>query len=137
MGSGLSLGLFGKPAGEIREDDVGTGAFDRREMFEGNGVGVDPSAFASGMDHRVLAAHVIRRNGHVDVLRNVTNHIEIRERWLDHDHVGTFGEVEVDLADGLANVAMVLLVTLAVAAVGNRHVDGIAEWAVQRARVLG
>ena len=64
------------------------------------------------------------------------DHVEVGERRLDHHHVGALGDVGVDLAQRLAGVAPVLLVALAVAAAGDRDVDGVAERPVQPGRVL-
>ena len=74
---------------------------------------------------------------HVDVGAHRGDHVEVRQRRLDHHHVGTLGEVGVDLDQRLAGVAKVLLVALAVAAAGDLHVDCVAERAVQAAGVLG
>src|SRR5262245_47116717 len=50
-------------AGVISNDDVGTGAADARERFEHRPLLVDPSITRGGLQHRVLAADVIRRGG--------------------------------------------------------------------------
>ena len=63
--------------------------------------------------------------------------VEIRERGLDHHDVGALGDVERDLLERLAPVVRILLVALAVAAAHDRHVDCVAERAVERGRVLG
>ena len=60
---------LGEPAGEVGEDDVGAGPLDRREVLEGDGVVVDPAVGGGGLDHRVLAADVVRRERDVDALR--------------------------------------------------------------------
>ena len=89
------------------------------------------------LDHRVLAAHVVRRDRHVDLGPGPGDDVEVGERRLHHHHVGALGDVGVDLDERLAGVAPVLLVALAVAAADDLHVDRVAERPVQGAGVLG
>ena len=69
--------------------------------------------------------------------RAAGDHVEVGEGGLHHDDVGALGDVGADLGQRLAAVARVLLVALAVAAVGDRDVDRVAERAVERRGVLG
>ena len=105
-------------------------------MLEGDGVVVDPAVGGRRLDHRVLAAHVVGGERHVDSAAGGGDDVEVGERRLDHHDVGALGDVGVDLAQRLAAVAPVLLVALAVAAADDRHVDGVAERPVQGAGVL-
>jgi len=106
-------------------------------VFERDRVAVDPATLCSGVDHRVLTTHVIRSERNIDATRGFGDHVEVRERRLDHHHVGTLGDVEVDLELRFTNVAVVLLVPASVSAVCDRHVDGVAERPVERAGELG
>src|SRR3954463_14340670 len=45
---------FGELGGEVAEDDVGAGPLDRRDMFEGDRVTVDPPSLRCRLHHRVL-----------------------------------------------------------------------------------
>ena len=47
-----------------------------------------------GLDHRVLARHVVRRDRHVDLGAHRGDHVEVGERRLHHHHVGALGDVE-------------------------------------------
>ena len=115
----------------------GAGPLDRREVLEGHRVPVDPAPLGRRLHHGVLAAHVVGGHRHVDVAGDVGDDVEIGERRLDHDHVGALGHVEGDLGQRLAPVARVLLVAAAVPAIGDGHVDRVAERPVERRRVLG
>src|SRR5437879_2468608 len=55
-----AIEALGQLSGEIREDDVGPGPLDSGEVLEGDGVAVDPAPLGGGLDHGVLAAHVVR-----------------------------------------------------------------------------
>ena len=110
----------GELLGEVGEDDVGAGPLDRGEVLEGHGVAVDPAALGGRLHHRVLAGHVVRRDGHVDLGAGGGDHVEVGQRRLHHHHVGALGDVGADLGQRLAGVGRVLLVALAVAAVGDR-----------------
>jgi hypothetical protein len=112
------------------------GSLDGGEVLQGDGLAVDPPSLGRGLDHRVLAGHVVRGDGHVDSAA-AGDDVEVGERRLHHHHVGALGDVGADLGQRLARVARVLLVALAVAAAGDRDVDRVAERAVQRGRVLG
>src|SRR6185312_11085102 len=58
----LSNGASGFP-GVISNDDVGAGAADRRQAFEHRALLVEPAVARGGLQHRVLAADVIRGRG--------------------------------------------------------------------------
>src|SRR3954452_15864113 len=106
------VGGFGGPVGE---DGVGAGSADRGEGFEDGAFAVQPAVGGGGFDHGVLAGDVVRGNGDVHVVADLADDVEVGEGRLDHDEVGAFGEVEVDLADRVAGVGVVLLVRLPVA----------------------
>ncbi len=124
-------------AGEVRQHEVRARPLDRGDLLEGHGRPVDPAALGGGLDHRVLARHVVGGDGHVDGGPHLGQHVEVGERRLDHDHVGALGHVEGDLGQRLAPVAVVLLVALAVAPAHDGDVGGLAERAVEGRRVLG
>ncbi len=62
--------------------------------------------------------------------------VQVRQRRLDHDHVGAFGQVEADFADCFATIGRVHLIPASVAELGRR-ISGLTKWPVERAGVLG
>ena len=106
---------FGDLACEVGQHEVGAGTLDRREVLDRHRVAVDPTVPRRGLDHRVLAAHVVRRDRHVELGAHCGDHVEVRERRLDHDHVGALVDVERGLGDRLADVRRVHLVRAPVA----------------------
>ena len=133
----VDAAALGRLAGEVGEDHVGAGALDRGEVLEGDGVAVDPPALGGGLDHRVLAGHVVGGDGQVGLRPGDGDHVEVREGGLHHDQVGAFLDVGADLGERLTTVARVLLVALAVATTHDGDVDGVAERPVERGGVLG
>ena len=63
------------------------------------------------------------------------DHVEVRERGLDHHHVGALVDVERDLGERLARVRRVHLVAAPVAEL-RRALGRVAERSVERRRVL-
>ncbi len=88
-----------------------------------------------GLDHRVLARDVVGGDGKVEALAGGADHVEVRQRRLDHDHVGAFGDVLLALAQRFADVRGVHLVAAPVAE-RRRRVGRLAERAVEGRRVL-
>ena len=68
--------------------------------------------------------------------RACADQIEIRHRRLDHDHVGAFFQIELDLAHGLAPVGRVHLIAAPVAEL-RRGFGGFAERPVKHRGELG
>ena len=97
---------------------------------------VEPAARRRRLDHRVLAAHVVGEERRVEALAHRPDHVEVGKRRLDHDRVGALGEVELALAERLADVGRVHLVAPPVAE-GRRRVGRLAERAVEGGGVLG
>ena len=124
--------MLGDLSGEVGEHEIGARAFDGVEMLERDGRAVEPSVGRRRLDHRVLTRHVIGGDRHVELGAHARDDIEVRQRRLDHDDVRAFGDVEPHLFDRLSGIADVLLVSLAIAAIGDGDIDGIAERAVQR-----
>ena len=122
--------------GEVGEHDVGAGALDREQVLERDRGSVDPAELRRSLHHRVLAAHVVRRDRHVERAPYLGDHVEVRQRGLDHHHVGALVDVVRDLDERLAPVGGIHLVAPAVA--GPRRALGrVAERAVERRGVLG
>ena len=132
-GSGETLGELTR---EVREDEVGAGSLDGDEVLEGDRIPVDPTVRGSRLEHRVLAAHVVRRNRNVELRAHRGNHVEIRECRLHHHHVGALVDVERGLGDGFAHVRDVHLVRAAIAEL-RRALGRVPERSVQGRRVLG
>ena len=96
---------------------------------------VEPARLRRRLDHRVLARDVVRRERHVEPLARRADDVEVRQRGLDHDRVGALGDVELALAQRLADVGGIHLVAAPVAE-RRRAVGRLAERAVERGRVL-
>jgi hypothetical protein len=105
-------------------------------MFECHRVAIDPATFCGRMDHGVLAAHVVRRDWHIDPPSDISDDVEVGDSGLDHHHIGTLIDIKIDLTERFTDVARILLVTLPVAAVCYLDVDRVSKRPVQRARVL-
>ena len=69
-----------------------------------------------GLQHRVLARHLVGERRHAERLGDAAHDVEIRHARLDHDHVGALGEIERDLAQRFVGVGGVHLVGALVAA---------------------
>ena len=108
----------------------------RGQRFEHRARLVDPAVAAGGLEHRVLAAHVVRggRDSRSVSFTRVED-VQVRHRRLHHHDVGAFLDVLFDLAQRLADVGRIHLVRLAVAELRRRR-RGIAERAVERRAVL-
>ena len=119
----------------VGEDEVGPGAADAREQLEHGARLVDHAGGGGGLEHRVLAAHVVRAERQGRRLAHARDDVEVRHRGLDHQHVGALLLVEAGLAQGLAGVARVHLVAGAVAELG-RAVGRLAERPVEGRGVL-
>ena len=87
------------------------------------------------LDQRVLARDVVADHRAQDLVAHPADDVQVGQRRLDHDHVGALLQVQQGLEHGLAAVARVHLVGLAVAL--GRAVAGVAEGAVVGAGVLG
>ena len=92
---------------------------------------VDPAARAGRLDHRVLAAHLIRGGRLAEALFHLRDDVEIGQRRLHHDDVGALGDVDLDLAQRFLDVGRIHLVAAAVAEL-RRRVGGLAERPVER-----
>src|SRR6185295_5886138 len=108
---------------EVREDHVGAGTADRRQLLERHGVVVDPAVGRGRLQHRVLAADVVRGERYVDQPTGGGDDVEVGDGGLDHHHVGALVDVGDDLAQRLAPVAPVLLVPAAIASADDSDVD--------------
>ena len=96
---------------------------------------VEPAALRRRLDHRVLARDVVRADRNVERVARGADHVEVRQRRLDHDRVGALLEIELALAQRLAHVRGIHLVAAAVAE-RRRRVGRLAERAEERGRVL-
>jgi len=119
----------------IRQDEVGTGAANAGEDFHRHALLVDHAGRGRRFDHRVLAAHVVGADGQRRRLAHAAQDVEIRERGLDHQHVGALVLVQRGLAQPLARVGRIHLVRRAIAELG-RAVGGVPERPIERRSVL-
>ena len=75
----------------------------RDERFQNDRPRVDPALGGGGLDHAEFAGNVVRGQRHAGkMVRGQADDVEIGEGRLDHDHVGPFGQVQFDLAEGLS-----------------------------------
>ena len=88
------------------------------------------------MDHRILAADLVGGHGDVEGVAHLSDDVEVRQRGLDHDHIGAFLDVERHLAQGFAGVGRVHLVAAPVAEL-RRRVGSVTEGPVETRSVLG
>ena len=89
-----------------------------------------------GLDHRVLAADLVRRDRIAEGLLHAPDQVEVRQRRLDHDDVGAFVDVQLDLAQRLVGVGRIHLVAAPVAEL-RRRLRRLAERPVEAGRELG
>src|SRR5688572_10441807 len=118
-------------AGKVGDDDVGTRAADGREGFHHRARLVDPAVGARRLQHRILAADLVRGGGMAEARLDPCDDVEVRQRRLDHHDVGAFGDVDLDLAKRLLDVGWIHLVAAAIAEL-RRGVRRLAERAVER-----
>src|SRR5688572_3855508 len=83
-------------AREIRDDDIGAGATDARQRFQHRPLLIEPAELAGGADHRVLAGHRVGGDRHPELHPRPRNHVEVRQRRLDHDDVRALVELARD-----------------------------------------
>src|SRR5208283_2106929 len=102
--------VSGDGGGEIRNDHVGAGAFDRGQNFEGRAFLVDPAVHAGGANHRIFAGQVVGSDRDIKLLLHAIDEVEVGQGGLDHHDVGAFLEVKRDLTHGLVTVGRIHLV---------------------------
>ena len=83
-----------------------------------------------GVEHGVFAGDLVGADGEIEALAGGADDVEVGHGGLHQEHVGAFGDVEVDLAHGFAEIGAVHLVAAAVAEL-RRGVGGLAEGAVE------
>ena len=115
---------------------VGTRAADRGQRLDRRRALVEVAGRGGGLHHRVLAGDVVGGDREVEALAHRADHVEVGERRLDHQHVRSLGDVELALAERLADVARIHLVAAAVAE-RRRRACRLAERPVERRGVLG
>ena len=98
----------------VREDHVGAGALDRRQRLDRRRLLVEVAGGRGRLDHRILAAHVVRGERQVEAVAGRAEDVEVRKRRLDHQDVGALGNVELAFAQRFAHVARIHLVAAAV-----------------------
>jgi 2-phosphosulfolactate phosphatase len=89
----------------------------------------------SRLEHRVLTAHVVSRRGPIEALFHPRDDVEIGHRRLDHDDVGTFGKIGLNLAQRFLDVRRIHLVAAPVAKL-RRGLRRLAERPVKRRPVF-
>ena len=112
------------------------GTLDRGQRLERGRALVQVAGRRGRLHHRVLAGDVVGGDRAVEALADGPEHVEIRQRRLHHQHVGALGEVELALAQRLADVRRIHLVAAAVAE-GRRRLGDVAERPVEGGGVLG
>ena len=94
---------------------------------------VEPAVLRSGLEHGVLAADLVGKGRHAELVLDAAHHVQVRHAGFDHHHVSTFGDVHGDFAQGFVGVAGVHLIGFFIgpAKVGSRA-HCIPERAVKR-----
>ena len=127
--TGQALGQVDRPVGE---DRVGAGPLDAEDALVRLAASRSIQPFAAAAWIIAYSPQIwYAQTGTVAGRGGVGEHVEVAHRGLDHDDVGALVEVEGDLAQALAAVAVVHLVGAAVA--DERRLDGLAERAVEGA----
>src|SRR4051794_5852525 len=120
----------------VRDHDVGARPTDRRQRLDRRRALVDVARRSRRLEHRVLARHAVRGERQLEALAHRAHDVEVRQRRLDHQHIRALRDVELALAERLADVAGIHLVPPAVAE--RRHrAGGVAKRPVERRGVLG
>src|SRR5215213_3948247 len=94
----------------VAQDQIRASAPDGGQRLLDRRLPIDPAVGSRGLYHGVLTGDVVCRYRQIDSLADRTYHIEVAERRLDHDNVGTLLDVEGHLAKCLTNVGRILLV---------------------------
>ena len=119
----------------IRQDEVGAGASNGSQDLEGDAPLVHHAGGGGGLHHGVLAAHVVSAEGERGGLAHPTEHVEVGERGLYHQHVGAFFLVQTGLAKTLPRIGRIHLVGRPVAELGGA-VGCLPEGSVERGGVF-
>ena len=88
-----------------------------------------------GLDHRILAAHLVRGGRVAERVLHAAHDVEIGHRRLHHHDVCAFFDVLLDFAQRLFGVGGIHLVRPAIAEL-RRRIRRVAERAVERGTVL-
>ena len=99
----------------VSNDDVSARALDGREYLQHDARPVQPAVARGRVDHRILAADVVRGERDIEALARPGEHVQIRERRFHHHDVRAFSDVRLDLPQRLADVWRVHLIAAAVA----------------------
>src|SRR4051812_1622236 len=103
-----------EPAGDVRGvvayDYLRPGSLYTCKRLQNRPLLVQPAVLRCGLEHRVLAAHVVGSDGEVRHLAHPTHDVEVRERGLDHDNVRALFDIQGNLAQSFASVRGVHLV---------------------------
>src|SRR5262245_2860149 len=83
MAASSALAIALEPArdvpGEVRDDDVGTGASDGSERLHHRALLLEPAELRGGLEHRILPRHRVGGQGHAELLLGARDHIEVRQ----------------------------------------------------------
>ena len=97
---------------------------------------VQPAVRGRGMDHGVLTAHLVGGKRERAGARTAPDDIQVGQRRLDHDDVGSFGHVQLHFPKRLPPVRRVHLILSPVPELG-RAFGRVPEGPVEGAGVLG
>mmetsp|Transcript_20573 Transcript_20573/g.38351 ORF Transcript_20573/g.38351 Transcript_20573/m.38351 type:complete len:225 (-) Transcript_20573:1339-2013(-) len=132
--------LFQQPRGvqrEVGQHTVGAGALEGQQALHHHGVVIEPAIGGSGLEHRVLAAHLVGEGRHAEFVLHPAHDVQVGHAGFDHHHVGALGQIQRHLAQCLIAVAGVDVVRLLVGLAERAfRANGIPERPVKRARVL-
>src|SRR3989344_408722 len=100
---------------KIRENQISPGPLDGAQAFAHHAIFIDSPGLCGELDHRVLPAHLIRRQGQARGFANVADDVEVRSGRLDHQRIGAFLFVQQRLPHRLTTIHRVHLVAFAIA----------------------
>ena len=121
----------------IGQDAGRAGALEGQQSLEDQRVAVARAGRGGGLDHRILAAHLVGEGRHAERVLHSRDDVEIGQARLHHHEVGALGEVELDLAQRLVDVRRVHLVAALVALQPAERADRLAEGAVEGRGIFG
>src|SRR3546814_10615697 len=69
--------------GEITQDHVGAGAAEAQQRFEHRLAFIEPAVVDRALQHRILAADLVRGGRHDELILHAAADVEIRHAWLE------------------------------------------------------
>src|SRR5882724_7492147 len=101
--------------GVVSKNDFRSGALHTRENLQHHSLFIQPTHLRRGLHHGVLSADVVSAHRNIERIAHTPNHVQIRERRLDHNHVRALFEIKLHFLQRFPYIGRVHLVTAPVA----------------------